>query len=323
MRKNLLSVVVPVYNEADLLSETIDEILRQLDSVKMDREIIVVDDGSLDRTWDLISSIAEERPHVRGLRLSRNFGKEAAVASGLQFASGDAVIVMDGDLQHPPELIPEMVRAWMENRADIVEAKKVDRGDEGLFSKIRAKLFYWLMGHLTGLSLDNSSDFKLLDRKVVDAHNSLPESSRFFRGIVGWLGFRKISLPFTVQDRPRGTTKWSLPTLLRLAVHASTSFSSLPLQLVTILGMLTLVVSFILGIQTLYMKFSGAAVSGFTTVILLLLLIASVLMLSLGIIGIYIGKIYEEVKNRPTFVIQDMSRPDEEKSPVSSSREET
>lgn len=310
--------MIPVYNEAELLPDTLDEIRRQLALISIDHEIIVVDDGSLDTTWDLLCRISENKPDIKALRLSRNFGKEAALSSGLEFASGDAVIVMDGDLQHPPELIPEMVSIWMEDRADIVEATKADRGSEGSFSKLRARFFYWMMRRLTGLNLDDASDYKLLDRKVVDAHNRMPESARFFRGIVGWLGFRRVALPFSVQERPRGTTKWSLIKLLGLAINASTSFSSLPLHLITVLGIGTLGISVVLGIQTLYMKFSGAAVSGFATVILLLLLISSVLMLSLGMIGIYIGKIYDEVKRRPAFVIQDMSRSARRKGPASS-----
>jgi polyisoprenyl-phosphate glycosyltransferase len=307
MPKNSLSIIIPVYNESELLIGTLDAIRHQLDLIEISHEIIIVDDGSTDGTWALLSRISGEMPGIRGIRLSRNFGKESALTAGLAFASGNAVIVMDGDGQHPPNVIPEMVRIWQQEAVDVVEGVKTCRGDEPVLSTLRARLFYWLMKRLTGMHLDNASDFKLIDRKVVNAHNSLPENARFFRGIISWLGFKRVQIPFSVGERTAGQSKWSLIQLIRLALRASTSFSSVPLHLITIMGTGTLIVSVILGIQTLYMKFSGTAVSGFTTVILLLLFIASVLMLSLGIIGIYISRIFEEVKGRPHFIIEDLT----------------
>jgi polyisoprenyl-phosphate glycosyltransferase len=306
MDKNSLSIVIPAYNEAALLPGILDAVRRQLDLIEISHEIIIVDDGSTDGTWDLLSSISGGAPGIKGIRLSRNFGKESALAAGLAVASGNAVVVMDGDGQHPPDLIPEMVRIWREESADIVEGVKTGRGNEAVLSTLRARLFYWLMKKLTGMDLDNDSDFKLLDRKVVDAHNNLPEGSRFFRGIVSWLGFRKVRIPFTVGERISGKSRWSFVRLVSLAIHASTSFSSVPLHIITFMGIAMFGISIVLGIQTLYVKFSGAAVSGFTTVILLLLFIGSVLMVSLGVIGVYLGRIFEEVKRRPKFVIEDM-----------------
>jgi len=305
MNKSSLSIVIPVYNEMDLLPATLDEIRQQMLEVGMAYEIIAVDDGSSDGTWSLLSEIARERPEIRAVRLSRNFGKESALAAGLEFAHGDAVIVMDGDGQHPPDLIPEMIRIWRVESVDVVEGVKDTRGNEPLFSTMRARLFYWLMKRLTSMDLDNASDFKLIDRKVVDAHNRLPESARFFRGIVSWLGFKRVQIPFPVRQRRGGHSKWSLLQLIRLALSASTSFSSLPLHLVTLMGAGTFAASIIIGIQTLYRKFSGSAVSGFTTVILLILFIGSILMLSLGIIGTYIGRIFEEVKRRPMYIVEE------------------
>ena len=300
-----LSIVLPVLNEARLLPEALAEIGECARRSGADYEIIVVDDGSTDWTWEIIGALAEESPEIRGIRLSRNFGKESAIVSGIESASGDAVIVMDADLQHPPALIPEMVARWREGTADIVEAVKVHRGREPLSSSLGAKFFYWLLRHLAGIDLDNASDFKLLDRKVVDAHNRFPESSRFFQGIVFWLGFRKVQIPFSVPERADGRSRRSTWKLIRLAVNASTAYSSFPLHFITLMGAVTFFVSMVLVIQTLSMKFSGHAVSGFTTVILLLLFIGSALMLSLGIIGLYISRIYEEVKRRPKFIIED------------------
>jgi dolichol-phosphate mannosyltransferase len=301
-----ISIVIPVYNEANTLTKSLPEIGNFVRNTGLSYEMIVIDDGSRDKTWEILRALSNTDQKIKSIKLSRNFGKESAIAAGLEFASGNAAIIMDGDLQHPPEIIPEMIRLWKEEGFEIVEAVKANRGNEHISSKIGAKLFYWLMKHLSELDLDNSSDFKLLDRKVVTAHNRLPESSRFFRGIVSWLGFKKAQIPFSVKDRISGRSRWSIFRLVKLAIHASTSFSSLPLHIITYLGIITFGISIVLGIQTLSMKFSGAAVSGFTTVILLLLSIASVLMISLGIIGIYIGRIFEEVKGRPKFIIENM-----------------
>jgi dolichol-phosphate mannosyltransferase len=306
VHKPFLSVVIPVYNEADILEQCIAEIKHYIGMTNLQHEIIVINDGSTDRTWEVLCKMALGAQEIKGVTLSRNFGKEAAISAGLKYAQGDIVILMDGDLQHPPSLIPEMIKVWREEKADIVEALKQERGTESFYSRIGARLFYLLMKALTNLPLDKSTDFKLLNRPVVDAYNRLPESSRFFRGMVSWLGFRRIQLPFSVPERMAGKSKWSVLTLFKLAIIASTSYSSLPLHIVTILGVITFSLSILLSIQTLYMKISGAAVSGFATVILLLLFIGSTLMISLGIIGIYISRIFEEVKNRPQYIETDL-----------------
>ena len=301
----LLSVVIPVFNEADSLFESLREILHHVAAVDSSHEIILVDDGSTDSTWSVINDLTITSPQIKGIKLSRNFGKESAIATGLSFASGEAAIVMDSDLQHPPELIPEMVRYWKQEKADIVEALKMSRGREPFMVKFRARLFYRIMRSLTGLDLSDSSDFKLLDRKVINAHNGLPETARFFRGIVSWLGFRKVRIPFSVKERSGGKSRWSFRKLFRLAIDASTAFSSLPLHLVTVLGMVMFVISILLGSWALYQKIAGIAVSGFATVILLLLFIGSTLMISLGIIGVYISRIFDEVKRRPRFIVEE------------------
>jgi dolichol-phosphate mannosyltransferase len=300
-----LSIVIPVFNEADSLADALPEIRRHVLTVDPSHEIILVDDGSTDSTWSIISDFSKTDSQTKGIKLSRNFGKESAIATGLSFVSGEAAIVMDADLQHPPELIPEMVKCWKQEKADIVEAVKMSRGREPFTVKLRARLFYWLMTRLTGLDLRDSSDFKLLDRRVIDAHNRLPETARFFRGIVSWLGFKKVQIPFTVKERAGGKSRWSFRKLFRLAIDASTAFSSLPLHLVTVLGLVMFMISILLGSLALYQKITGVAVSGFATVILLLLFIGSVLMISLGIIGVYISRIFDEVKRRPRFIVEE------------------
>lgn len=299
-----LSLVIPVFNEGELLESVLSAIhaeLARLDPLSY--EVLIVDDGSADETWSLIERWSQNRPWLHGLRLSRNFGKEAALAAGLEAVRGEAVIVMDGDLQHPPALIGEMVAIWRQGEADIVEAVKMDRGKEPFWHRLRAGLFYKLLGGIPGADLTGATDFKLLDRAVVEAWRRMGERNLFFRGMAAWLGFRRREIAFSVPRRAGGRSRWPLFQLMRLAVTGITSFSSLPLQITTIIGFLFLLFSILLGGQTLYMKFSGQAVSGFTTVILLLLILGSCILISLGILGIYIARIYEEVKGRPRYLV--------------------
>lgn len=305
MKKSLLTVVIPVFNEENQICENIDVVRGCLARTGLDFEILLVDDGSRDGTWLKLKMLSEEVPGIKALRLSRNFGKEAALCAGLEAAEGDACIIMDADLQHPPELIPEMVRLWKDEGYEVVEGVKALRSNESAVNKIGAHLFYHTLSKLSGFDIKQASDFKLLDRKVVLAWRRMGEKDTFFRGMSAWVGFNRISLPFTVRDRAKGVSKWSLFKLFKLAVSAITSFSSLPLQLVTFMGLIFLGGSVILGIQTLYMKLMGMAYSGFTTVILLLLIIGSTLMISLGVIGTYIARIYEEVKRRPRYIVAE------------------
>jgi glycosyltransferase involved in cell wall biosynthesis len=299
-----LSVVVPLYREGQHLAATVSEVIRVLSALDMGYELILVDDGSADDTWQVIADQSRLFPAIRGFRLSRNFGKEAALAAGLEQARGDAIVVMDGDLQHPPSLIPAMVQCWREG-AEVVEAVKQHRGSESAYSKLRAQIFYAIFTRLAGYDLRGASDFKLMDRRVLDAWRGMGERNLFFRGMNAWLGFRRVQLPFDVAARTGGESNWSVLQLTRLAMTAVTSFSSAPLQLITLSGAGFFVFALVLGAQTLYQKIAGRAVDGFTTVILLLLVIGGAVMLGLGIIGTYIARIYEEVKGRPRYVVAE------------------
>ena len=298
----VLSVVIPAYEEGSHIKSSIGVIESVLKENKIPYEFIIVDDGSRDNTWAELKSLTDTNPKVTALRLSRNFGKESALCAGLTYAAGDMVLVMDADLQHPPELIPEMVKAWR-NGADVVDCIKNSRGKEKPFYRICAKLFYYILLKTADIDLENASDFKLMDRMVVEAWKQLPERTTFFRGMASWVGFERKQLRFDVAKRVNGKTKWSSYRLLRLAVNAITSFTSVPLHCITILGILMLIGTIVLGIETIYMKFSGRALNGFTTGILLQLFIGSSVMISLGMIGIYLTKIYQEVKGRPRYLI--------------------
>ena len=300
----MLSIVIPLYREGMHLVATLKETLASLDTLDMAYELILVDDGSPDNTWGVIADQSQRFPAIKGIRLSRNFGKEAALAAGLEQATGDAIVVMDGDLQHPPTLIHTMVQQWKDG-AEVVEAVKQHRGTESPYSKIRAKIFYAMFTRFAGYDLRGASDFKLMDRRVLDAWRRMGERNLFFRGMNAWLGFRRVQIPFDVPDRTGGESNWSVLQLGRLAMTAVTSFSSAPLQLITFTGAGFAVFAIVLGTQTLYQKIAGHAVDGFTTVILLLLVIGGAIMLGLGIIGTYIARIYEEVKGRPRYIVAE------------------
>lgn len=301
-----MSVVVPFYNESASVSRLLEALYPVLEKIACRFEVVAIDDGSSDETWQQLKAALPRRRDLKIIRLSRNFGKEAAVSAGLEAAAGDAVVVLDGDLQHPPELIDQMIRLWTERGFEIVEAVKEARGAEPVFYRLGAGMFYKLFRVLSGYDLGPSSDFKLMDRKVVDAWRRMEESNIFFRGMIAWLGFRRTQIAFAVRERASGVGKWSLPRLLRYAVTALTAFSTSALHIITILGLAFFLLAIVIGARTLYLYFLGTAVTGFTTVILLQLLIGGALMVSLGIVGEYLARIYTEVKRRPRYVISEV-----------------
>ena len=303
----MISIVLPSYNEEENIQRAADRIGEVLRAEEMDYELIYVNDGSRDGTWGKITDLARRDEHVVGVNFSRNFGKEAAILAGLAQAKGDCCAVMDCDLQHPPETLPEMIRLWKEGY-EVIEGIKRSRGKESLLHRMAAGTFYRLMSEATRVDMSRASDFKLMDRKAVNALLSLPEKNAFFRALSSWVGFRTTFVEFDVQERESGASKWSTRALTSYAVRNITSFSSAPLQLITICGGIVLILAVIMGIQTLIRYFSGTAVEGFTTVILLILLIGSVLMLSLGLIGYYLAQIYNELKNRPRYLISELVR---------------
>lgn len=300
----LLSIVLPAYNEEQNIGMATERLSTLLEENNIDYELIFISDGSKDGTYGQIVKASEVNPRVKGAEFSRNFGKEAGIFAGLELASGDAVIVMDSDLQHPPEVIPQMWKLWQEG-AEVVEGIKSDRGNEGLLHKAFAGLFYKIMSSLIKMDMNSSSDFKLLDRKVVKVLLELPERNTFFRALTFWAGFRTESVYYEVQERQYGKSKWSFTSLMKYAITNATSFSTLPLQMVTVMGCVLIFFSVILAVQTMVRYFTGTAVEGFTTVILLILIIGGFLMISLGIIGHYIARIYEEVKGRPRYIISN------------------
>lgn len=301
----MLSVVIPAYHEQEMVAIAAKRMAEILVQAKIDYELIFVDDGSKDRTWEEITKSAELDCNVRGVRFSRNFGKEAAIFAGLQHAKGECVACIDCDLQHPPEKLVEMYRMW-EDGYEVVEGVKSDRGKESIAHRMFAKLFYALISRATKVDMSRASDFKLLDRKAVNVILTMREKRAFFRALSSWVGFQTGEVSYEVQERAAGQSKWSTWALVKYALSNITAFTALPLNIVTFLGVLTLVISVVMGIVALVQKIMGVALGGFTTVIILLLLIGSLIMISLGIIGYYVGCIYEEIKDRPRYVVADV-----------------
>lgn len=298
----MISLVIPVFNEEKGIKENINEIIKYLPN---DYEIVLVDDGSKDSTWTKVTELFNENSKIVGVRFSRNFGKEAALMAGLANTKGDAVIIMDSDLQHPPEYIPELIKKWQEGYK-IVETRKKKRSKESLMYKMSAGLFYKSLKKLSGFDMANSSDYKLLDRDVVEKIKEFKEGQLFFRGLVQWVGYERYVIEIDVNERKIGKSKFRFKSLFKLALNAITSFSSSLLYITAVIGTIFFLCAVFLGIQTIYNKIVGISVEGFTTVILLQLIIGSLVMFCLAIIGIYIGKIYEEVKRRPQYIVSEM-----------------
>ena len=303
MKNPLLSIVIPAFNEEENICNTAKVVQSVMEEAQIPYEIIFVSDGSSDNTFSEVLELAKKDRHIRGLEFSRNFGKEPAMFAGLSAIKGGCAVVMDCDLQHPPQTIVKMYRKWLDG-FEVVEGIKNTRGKESLFRRFFATTFYGMISSLTGLDMENSSDFKLLDRKVVQVLLDMPERKTFFRAMSFWAGFKSCQVHYDVAQRAFGTTKWSFFKLVRYAISNIVSYSTRPLSLVSYMGVISLIAGVVVGVQTLVRWASGKALEGFTTVILLLLLLGGGILLGLGIIGGYISAIYQEVKHRPRYVVR-------------------
>ena len=298
----MLSVVIPAYNEESAVPAAARETAAALRLARIPYELIFVDDGSSDGTWAAILAASREDARVRGLSFSRNFGKEAAILAGLEAARGDCCAVMDCDLQHPPEKLPEMYRLWQEGW-ELVNGVKAERGRESGLHRLAVRVFYRLIGRATGRDMSRASDFKLMDRRVVQALLSLPESRPFFRALAPWTGFRETELEFRVEERKTGKSHWSFASLVRYAAAGIAGSTAAPLQIVTAMGCGVLLLAFALGAATLGSVLRGRAIPGDRGMVLLLLALGGCLMLSLGLLGYYLGRVFAEVQRRPRYLI--------------------
>ncbi|HLC17396.1 MAG TPA: glycosyltransferase family 2 protein [Thermodesulfobacteriota bacterium] len=303
-KKELVSLVVPVCNEQEVVPETYRRVTAVMEAEKVPYEIVFVDDFSTDSTFEILSGLAEKDPRVKVLSFSRNFGKSAALVAGLDHASGEAVITMDGDLEHPPELIPELLRQWRGGYEVVNTIREYDR-TVSLFKRTSSAFFYKLMSKLARVKLPTgSTDFKLYDRKVVDTLTSLEEKNRFLRGLSIWVGFRQTSLNFKSPKRAAGMSKYTPRALFRLALDGITAFSIFPLKVAIYLGFLVSFLSFVYLSYVIFVRlFTERAVPGWASTTASLLLLGGVQLIAIGILGEYIGRIYEEIKRRPNYII--------------------
>lgn len=307
----MVSIVSPVFNEEGTVLTFAERVVEVLEGAGESFEIVLVDDGSTDKSWQHIMELRGEDKRIRGISLSRQFGKESAIVAGLEVAEGDAVVIMDSDLQHPPALLPDLISRWRAG-AEVVAGVKTDRTGQSIGGQVASRLFNRSFRRLTGVDLTNASDYRLLSRRAADALRSLPERTTFFRGTSTWIGFRREQVLFTVDPREGGGgTRWGLRALVRLALNGITSFTPAPLHLVTIGSAIFAVFAVMLGVQTLIHFLQGNAVTGFTTVILLLLIQGTLILLGLGIVGQYLARIHDEVKGRPRYLVARSTPPDD------------
>lgn len=301
-----LSLIIPIYNEEQALPVFQAQLLAVLKTLDIPFEVLLIDDGSTDTTWDCIVQISQKNQAFRGIRFTRNFGKEAAIFAGLKEAVGDAVIVMDCDGQHPAKLIPQMLEHW-QNKIPMVIARKRRREHDSYLHRVAANGFNSLMLRLTGLDLNNSTDFRLLDRELSKALLQCPERIRFFRGMTEWTGFKSISIEFDVPRRLAGKSHWQQSALFGLALQAIAAYSAKPLFYLFAFGVFGICLSFLLALQAVYSWLTGIAVSGWTSITILLLFFGSANMLGIGALGIYLAQVFDEVKQRPRYLIQEIT----------------
>ena len=305
-RRGRLSVIVPGLNEERSIPALVEHLRPVLDGLDLDWEVIFVDDGSTDGTMALIKGLNASDPRFKAVSLSRNFGKEIAAAAGLAYATGDGAVLMDADLQHPPELINEFVRHWREG-ADMVYGSRLDRGADSLLHRLFARLFYAAFGSMSGTVLPpGAGDFRLLDRKAIDAMNRMGERVRFNKGLYAWMGFRSVGVPFSVPPRISGRSRWRPRKLMHFALDGLVSFSTIPLRVWSYLGLLISLFAFcyamVILVKTLIY---GIDVPGFPSLMISVMFFAGVQLISLGVLGEYLGRMYEEVKGRPLFLVTE------------------
>jgi glycosyltransferase involved in cell wall biosynthesis len=301
----MISIVVPVFNEAENLPELYHRIAAVMKRLDLAFELIFVDDGSIDRSLDIMLEISEKDNNVKIIQLSRNFGHQLAIIAGIDHAQGEAVIMMDGDLQHPPELIEKLVEKWHEGN-DVVYTCRDETQDASLFKKFTSYCFYTLINRLSEVNISpGAADFRLLDRSVIQSLHTFGERSIFLRGIINWVGYRQAAIRYKAAARYGGESKYSFLRMLRFATDGLTSFSSIPLYLSAILGIVISFCSFIYAGMVIYLRlFTDRAVEGWTSVMVALLFLGGIHLITLGIQGIYLGQIYQEVKGRPRYLIR-------------------
>ena len=303
----MISVVIPAFNEEKNIKVLYSRLLPVLSKIDANYEVIIVDDGSRDATENVVKELHQSDAKVKLIRFSRNFGHQVALTAGLDYARGDAVIVMDADLQHPPELLPALVAHWR-NGYEIVYTVRENTLDAGAFKKLTAKFFYKFFRLASDLEIsDNVADFRLFDKKVVQAFRSLRERTRFLRGLTSWMGFRTKGISYQAASRHAGQTKYNLRKMCSFAFDGIISFSAKPLQWAIYLGLIVSFLGFLFGLYAIYVRFfTTEAVSGWTSLVIVITFLGGIQIFLLGVIGVYLGKTYEETKQRPLYLISEV-----------------
>jgi len=309
----MISVIVPLYNEEEVITESYKRLTSVMQGMSEEYELVFINDGSRDKTAQLTADIAEKDKHVRLICFSRNFGHQIAITAGMDYAKGDAVVIIDADLQDPPEVIPLMVEKWKEGY-HVVYGKRTKRHGETMFKKVTAKVFYRFLQRMTQVDIPtDTGDFRLIDRKVCDAMKKLREQNRYVRGLVSWVGFKQYALEYVRDERFAGETKYPLKKMIRLAMDGIASFSYKPLKLATMVGFALSGISFLYLLFVVLQKLFGTpTVAGWASILAVQLFFNGVILIILGIIGSYIGRIYEESKGRPLYIVQEEIGFDEE-----------
>ncbi len=317
MQDILCSVIVPMYNEEEVLTETCKRLRTVMDGLHETYEIIFINDGSRDKTAEMLKTLCQEDAQLKLINFSRNFGHQTAITAGMDFAAGRCMVIIDGDLQDPPELIPDLIQKWQEG-FDIVYGKRISREGDSFFKKLTAKMFYRFLRAVTDVEIPvDTGDFRLIDAAVADALKQVPERNRYVRGLMSWVGFKQTALTFERSERFAGTTKYPLKKMLKLATDGIMSFSLKPLKIATWLGTFISLGSFLYLIVVLVQKlFSlGSVQSGWASGIAATLFLNGITLLILGIMGEYIGRIYDEVKNRPLYIFKETVNLEDRESP--------
>ncbi len=317
MEKVLLSVIVPMYNEEAVIPETYKRLKNVLDGMNESYEIIFINDGSRDKTREMLLEICEKDFNTKLIDFARNFGHQISITAGMDYAAGECMVIIDGDLQDPPELIPDMVKLWR-NGYDVVYGKRKARKGETFFKKFTAKAFYRILRSLTDINIPvDTGDFRLIDRRVSEALKQLPERSRYVRGLMSWVGFKQTAIEFERNERFAGETKYPLKKMLKLAMDGIMSFSYKPLKLSSWVGSILSLFSFLYLIVVLLQKlfFPHTAQSGWASLIAVSLFFNGITLLMLGIIGEYVGRIYDEAKGRPLYIISELKNMEDRTGP--------
>jgi dolichol-phosphate mannosyltransferase len=315
MEKVVLSIVVPVFNEEAVLPETYRRLTAVMEKLKEPYELLFVNDGSKDKSGVILEELAQKDRRVRVVHFARNFGHQAAITAGMDYARGEAVVVIDADLQDPPEVILEMVAKWREGY-EVVYGKRIKREGETFFKRFTASLFYRFLQRMTNVDIPlDTGDFRLLDQKVVEIMRLLREKNRFVRGLVSWVGFRQIALPYVREKRFAGETKYPLRKMLKLAWDGITAFSDKPLKVASYIGFTLSLLSFIYLLVVLIGKLFGqSTVPGWASIVVINLFFNGVILIILGVMGEYIGRIYDEAKNRPLYIVEKVTTRENERS---------